>query len=547
VGTPSGSCRILLQQVYNNDRIYLIQTGGSCFIAAGTGFPCRGFGVLSAGKAGLPMKMKKRLLCLVLVMMLQFVTFIPVKAADYSDYLDSVMEMVKDRYYVNISDKKLLEGALRGIFDSMDDYTTFYTPDEATAFLDTMEGNYQGIGVEITQVPEGVLVTRVFANSPAEGAGILPDDRIIRVNGTDIAGFTPSEAAALIKGEAGTFVDLEVLRGDSATVLKFRVERSMVNISPVTWRVDGDVMYIRLETFTGNSARFFEQALKEMDKKGLWKMVLDLRGNPGGEVFQAVSIARFLVRKGVITTLDFKSNKQNDIVYESYLTKVKYLPAILINENTASASEILASAVQDSGDGFLVGTKTFGKGVVQNIFPVLAPEAYERYKKEYGHSIVNGYDWINEYNVNIQETDLIGWTKITTGHYLTRNGNMIDGIGLTPNFTVENQEPVYGIDVQAIKPLQAASPIALNGVGNDVFNAEKILVLKGYALETPDNTLDEKTSALLKQYQQEKGLKVTGILDEATQKALNGELEELRLSVDKQYAKARELLNLLKN
>lgn len=493
------------------------------------------------------MKMKKRLLCLVLVMMLQFVTIIPVKAADYSDYLDSVMEMVKDRYYVNISDKKLLEGALRGIFDSMDDYTTFYTPDEATAFLDTMEGNYQGIGVEITQVPEGVLVTRVFANSPAEGAGILPDDRIIRVNGTDIAGFTPSEAAALIKGEAGTFVDLEVLRGDSATVLKFRVERSMVNISPVTWRVDGDVMYIRLETFTGNSVRFFEQALKEMDKKGLWKMVLDLRGNPGGEVFQAVSIARFLVRKGVITTLDFKSNKQNDIVYESYLTKVKYLPAILINENTASASEILASAVQDSGDGFLVGTKTFGKGVVQNIFPVLAPEAYERYKKEYGHSIVNGYDWINEYNVNIQETDLIGWTKITTGHYLTRNGNMIDGIGLTPNFTVENQEPVYGIDVQAIKPLQAASPIALNGVGNDVFNAEKILVLKGYALETPDNTLDEKTSELLKQYQQEKGLKVTGILDEATQKALNGELEELRLSVDKQYAKARELLNLLKN
>lgn len=492
------------------------------------------------------MKVKKRVMCLVLVIMLQFVITVPLTAADYSDYLDSIMDMAKERYYKDISDEKLLEGALRGIFDTMDDYTTFFSLDEDSNFLNTMEGNYQGIGVEITQVPEGVMVTRVFANSPAEGAGILPDDRIIRVDGTDIAGFTPTDAAALIKGEAGTFVELEILRGNSATALKFRVERSMVNISPVTWRVDGDVMYIRLDSFSGNSTRFFEQALKEMDKNGLWKMVLDLRGNPGGEVFQAVSIARLLVRKGVITTLDFKSDKQNDIVYESYLTKTKYLPAILINGNSASASEILASAVQDSGDGFLVGTKTYGKGVVQNIFPILTPEAYERYKKEYGHSVVNGYDWINQYGVNLQDSDLIGWTKITTGHYLTRNGNMIDGIGLTPNYIVENPKQINGIDVQAIKPLQSSIPIALNGVGNDVFNAEKILILKGYALETADNTLDEKTCEFLRLYQQEKGVEATGILDEATQKALNAELDALRLSVDKQYAKARELLSLLK-
>jgi carboxyl-terminal processing protease len=491
------------------------------------------------------MKFKRGILCLVLVMMLQLVLIVPIQAKDYSDYLDSIMEMAKERYYKDISEEELLEGALRGIFDTMDDYTTFFTLDEATSFLDTMEGNYQGIGVEITQVPEGVMVTRVFANSPAEGAGILADDRIVRVNGQDIAGFTPSEAATLIKGEAGTYVELEILRG-TETVLNFKVERGTVNISPVTWRVDGDVMYIRLDSFSGNSARFFEQALKEMDKNGLWKMVLDLRGNPGGEVFQAVTIARLLVKKGIITTLDFKSDNQNDIVYESYLSKTKYLPAILVDENTASASEILASAVQESGDGFLIGTKTFGKGVVQNVFPILTPQAYERYKEEYGQSIVNGYDWINQHGVNILEEDLIGWTKITTGHYLTRDGNMIDGIGLTPDFIVENPKPESGIDVQAVKPLQYSSPIGLGGVGNDVFNAEKILVLNGYVLETPDNKLDEKTSEILRQYQKEKGIQATGILDEATQKALNGDLEALRLSVDRQYAKARELLSLLR-
>lgn len=492
------------------------------------------------------MKMKRGLFCFILVIMFQMVLTVPIQAEGYSDYLDSIMDMAKERYYRNIRDEDLLEGALKGIFEMMDDYTTFFTLDEATSFLDTMEGNYQGIGVEITQVPEGVMVTRVFANSPAEGAGIIADDRIVRVDGKDITGFTSTEAASLIKGEAGTYVELEVLRGDSAAVLKFRVERGTVNISPVSWRVDGDVMYIRLDSFSGNSARFFEQALKEMDKNGLWKMVLDLRGNPGGEVFQAVSIARFLVKEGIITTLDFKSEKQSDIVYESYLKKTKYLPAILINENSASASEILASAVQDSRDGFLIGTQTYGKGVVQNVFPVLTPEAYERYKKEYGYSIVNGYDWINQYGVNILETDLIGWTKITTGHYLTREGNMIHGIGLTPDFIVENPKIENGIDVQAITSLQASGAIVLNGVANDVFNAEKILSLKGYKIDMPDNRLDEKTCEMLKQYQKEKGLKITGILDEATKKALNGELEALRLSVDKQYAKARELLSLLK-
>ncbi|MBP7175940.1 MAG: PDZ domain-containing protein [Thermoclostridium sp.] len=489
---------------------------------------------------------KKGLLLLMIVMVLQMVLTVPTGAKEYSDYIDNIIDMAKERYYKDIPDEELLKGALKGIFETMDDYTTFFTLDEATSFMNSLEGNYQGIGVEITQVPEGVMVTRVFTNSPAEGAGIFAEDRIVSVDGKDIAGFTSAEAAELIKGEAGTYVELGIIRGNSKDILNFRVERSTVNISPVTWRVDGDVMYIRLDSFSGNSTRFFEQALKEMDKRGLWKMVLDLRGNPGGEVFQAVSIARFLVKQGIITTLDFKSESQTDIVYESYLTKAKYLPAILVNGSSASASEILASAVQESGDGFLIGTKTFGKGVVQNVIPVLSPEAFDRYREKYGKSSVDGYDWMNEYGVNVMESDLIGWTKITTGHYLTRSGNMIDGVGLNPDFPVEDPKNNIGIDVQAVKTLQSTGSIAKNGVGNDVFNAEKILILKGFKIEVPDNILDENTYELLKQYQTQMRIQASGILDDATKKALNEELEALRLSEDKQYAKARELLSLLK-
>jgi carboxyl-terminal processing protease len=305
-------------------------------------------------------------------------------------------------------------------------------------------------------------------------------------------------------------------------------------------------MYIRLDSFSGNSYRFFENALKEMDNRGIWKMVLDLRNNPGGEVFQAVSIARLLVREGIITTLDFKSEKQNDIQYLSYLKETKYLPAVLVNGNSASASEILASAIQESRDGFLIGTQTYGKGVVQNLYPILTPEAYKKYQLEYGQSIVNGYDWINQYGIDLNDSELIGWSKVTTGHYLTRDGNRIDGKGLVPDFPVEDYELVNGIDVQAINLLVSSGTIELNGAGNDVFSAEKILRAKGFELDNPDSVLDAQTCEFLKQFQQENDIAITGVLDDPTKQALNLELDILRKTVDKQYAKAIELLSLLK-
>ncbi len=491
------------------------------------------------------MKRKKiRSFCAALLVFLQVIFVVPVQAEGYSEYIDRVIDMAKERYYQDVSEEDLIKGALKGIFGAMDEYTTFFNMEEAENFLSSMEGNYQGIGVEIIEVSEGVMIARVFSNSPAEGAGILKDDIITQVNGSDIKGFSSQNVAALIRGESGTYVELGIIRGDSTEIMNVRVQRGVVNISPVSWRVDGDVMYIKLSSFSGNSTYYFEQALKEMDAAGIIKMVLDLRDNPGGEVNQAVNIARHLVRMGTITKLDFKSEDAKDVVYNSFITKPKYIPAILVNGNSASASEILASAVQDSRDGFLVGTNTFGKGVVQNLYPILSPAAYEKYREIYGESIIDGYDWINKYNINIGESELIGWTKITTGHYLTRSGNMIHGVGITPDFTVDDYKPVYGINIHDVYHMDFSGEILLNGIGNDVYNTERILIHKGYELEVPDNILDVKTSECIKLYQKEKGIDITGTINNETRSTLNDELKDLRLKVDAQYAKAIELLEL---
>jgi len=160
--------------------------------------------------------------------------------------------------------------------------------------------------------------------------------------------------------------------------------------------------------------------LKQMDKNNIKKIILDLRDNPGGDVGQAVSIARKFVKKGLITKLDFKSESQKDEEYYSYLEELKYKLVVLVNENSASASEILAGAIQDTGSGILVGTTTFGKGKVQNLYPILTPEAVEKYRKTF----VNGYDLLEKHGIYPSDEEIIGWVKITTGEYYTPGGKI---------------------------------------------------------------------------------------------------------------------------
>lgn len=458
------------------------------------------------------------------------------------DYLKSVIDMIKEKYKGDVTDKQLIEGALKGMFGTMDPYTTYFTSDEAKSFLDEMDGSYVGIGVMISKIGDYCVIGKVFPGSPAEKAGIFIEDKIVEVNGKSVVGASTDETSKLIKGEPGTKAALGIARGGSTNIIKIEVAREKITINPVTYEIKGDIGYIKLDIFNSNTFGFMLRALREIDQAGVKKVILDLRDNPGGEVDMAVLVAQKFVPQGLITKLDFKSEDIKDQEYYSELKEPKYKLAVLVNKMSASASEILSGAIQDTKAGTLIGTKTFGKAKVQSVIPILTPEAYKKYEAQTGKKLTDAED-LSKYGVSPQENEIIGWSKITTGLYTTPNGRMIDGAGLTPDITVEDPVPVAGIDINNIQKLVKASKPALNSESPDVYNAEKILKAAGYDVDAPDIKLDEKTYRAIAKFQKDSGLYPYGVLDFTTQQALNDKLEKLLLANDKQYAKAIEILS----
>jgi len=459
------------------------------------------------------------------------------------EYLKSVMDMIKDKYKGEITDQQLIEGALKGMFNTMDPYTTYFTPEQADSFLNSVGGTYEGIGISMEKKGDYITVVKIFPSSPAEKAGLLPGDKITAVGEKSLIGASTEEAASLIKGPAGTKVTLGIVREGKSDILKIEVSRAKIKLNPVSYEIKGDIGYIKLETFNSNASEYINQALNEMDSKKITKIILDLRNNPGGEVTQAVLIARKFVPEGLITKLDFKSESVDDQVYYSYLQKPKYKLAVLVNGMTASASEILAGAIKDTDAGTLIGTKTFGKAKVQNLVPLLTAEAYKKYEEQLGVKVVDAYELMGVYGITPTDDEIIGWSKITTGTYTTPKGRMIDGRGLSPNIAVPDPELVDGIDIYSIQKLTKTSKPGLNDEGADVYNAEKMLKVLGYDVDAPDTVLDKKTFNAIWKFRADSKLYPGGTLDFSTQGMLNDKLDEAVMKLDKQYAKAVEVLN----
>ncbi|HEX9062892.1 MAG TPA: S41 family peptidase, partial [Clostridia bacterium] len=401
--------------------------------------------------------MKSRFTKKVLVLLLAASLLFPTGslAAGTSDssmeYLKTIMDEIKQNYGGTVTDQQLLEGAVKGMYGTMDPYTTFFDRDEADSFMSQVGGKFSGIGVSLNKSGDGdLLITSVFQSSPAEKAGIMSGDRIISIDGQSISGLTIEQAVSLIKGVDGSTVNIGIMRAGSSKEQVISVKRGEIVVNPVSYSIRDGVGYIKIDSFNSNTAVNFDKALAEMDKNSITKIVLDLRNNPGGEVGQAVSVARRLVPKGLITKLNFKSPEYKNEEFYSALQSPKYKLAVLVNEMSASASEILSGAIQDTKAGTLIGTKTFGKAKVQATIPLLTPDATEKYKKLYNAEIVDASDLVRKYKVDLADEDIMGLSKITIGQYTTPNGRMIDKIGLKPDIEVENYRPVNSIDVNSI-------------------------------------------------------------------------------------------------
>ncbi|MDX9872677.1 MAG: S41 family peptidase, partial [Clostridia bacterium] len=384
------------------------------------------------------------------------------------------------------------------------------------------------------------VIYEVQPDSPAARSGLLPGDNLTAVEGVSVVGLGVGPVVTMLKGEEGTSIAVEIVRGQQKP-FSIEITRDIIEINPVITALFGGVGYIKITEFNDNTEKNFLSALETLDKQQITQLVLDLRDNPGGAADQAVAVAKQLIPRGLITRLDFKSEESEDISFYSDLDKKKYNLAVLVNGMSASAAEILAGAVQDARAGTLVGSRTYGKSKVQTVLPLLTPDAYSKYAR-LGARSVNALKVLELEGAKLTEEDILGWLKLTTGEYFTPAGRRIDQVGLTPDVAVEGYLPLHGIDVHGIDKLPRTTPLAQGSKDIAVINAEKILKLLNYTVNTPDLSLDTITAAALKEYQQKKKIRATGALDILTQAELNKDLDRLILEIDTPLAKAIELL-----
>ena len=315
------------------------------------------------------------------------------------------IEQTIEAYFAGEYDaQRLIDGAAKGMTYSIGDiYADYYTAEEYEALLKKMQGSYTGIGISMTRSAEDGIITvlNIYKDSPAVDADIQIGDRIVKVGGKDVAELSMAEIKEIIQGDGVQIVAVVLQRGDET--IETEVISAEVTENKVAYRMIGSVGYVKISAFEGDCVEGFKEAVAFVESNSATGIVIDLRGNGGGVVDYAVAIADMLLPEGVVVYSEDKYGRRHD--YNSDNKQLGLPLAVLVNERSASASEILAGALQDYGVGELVGQPTFGKGVVQSMIP----------QKDGGR------------------------LKITTAHYYTPNGRDIDGVGLKPDYEVENE------------------------------------------------------------------------------------------------------------
>ena len=327
--------------------------------------------------------------------------------SDQSEVSSKMQELQSyiDRYYLFDYEKENEEsGIYKGMMAGLGDvYTTYYTADEYASFMENSNGSYSGIGAMLSQdYTTGIItVVKVFEGSPAEEAGIQPDDILYKVKGEEVTGEDLNLVVTDLKGEEGTDVDISMMR--DTEVLDFTLTRRSIEVPTVEYKMlDENIGYIAISEFDDVTDEQFIAALDDLKSQGMKNLAIDLRNNGGGLVDVTCNILDQLLPEGLIVYTEDKNGDRQ----EEYSDAEHYFDgkmAVLVNGNSASASEIFAGAIKDYGVGTLIGTQTFGKGIVQSLFPLSDGSA----------------------------------VKITVSRYYTPEGNNIHGVGITPDIILE--------------------------------------------------------------------------------------------------------------
>lgn len=311
----------------------------------------------------------------------------------------------------DVSDQERIYGAISGLMSSLNDpYSVYFNPEETKSFEEEIAGNFEGIGMEVGMKDKILTVIAPLKNTPAYRANIKSGDKILKIDDKLTAGLGVEEAVKLIRGPKGTTVTLTISREGLTQPKEIKIVRDVINIPTLDTEIREDgIFVIKLYSFSANSSNLFRNAIKEFVSSGSDKLILDLRGNPGGYLEASVDMASWFLKGGkIVVKEDYGNNRSSHIFrskgYDIFNEKLNFV--ILIDGGSASASEILAGTMQDHGRAKLVGEKSFGKGSVQEVIDV-TPDTV---------------------------------LKITVAKWLTPNGNSISDTGLTPDYLVEITE-----------------------------------------------------------------------------------------------------------
>jgi len=286
-----------------------------------------------------------------------------------------IVETIEDNFYKPVDQSKLDEGSLNGIVDSLEDpYSHYLTPNQAKAFQESVSGQFEGVGMSVEKDNRGLRVLNVFEGSPAAGAGIREQDLILSVDGRSIAGLSSAVATGRIKGPAGSKVELEVFTPGGSDSRTVRVKRERIHVPVATGRVverDGHkVGVVRLESFTSGAHGRLRRQVNEVLDDGAQGIVLDLRGNGGGLLSEAVLVSSIFIEDGKIVSVRGRERPERIENAEGDAIDEDIPVVVLVDGGTASASEIVTGALRDRDRATVVGTNTFGKGLVQEVEPL---------------------------------------------------------------------------------------------------------------------------------------------------------------------------------
>lgn len=291
--------------------------------------------------------------------------------ADFGLFWEAV-DLVKQKYVgiEEVSDKTLLYGAIQGVLGSLGDpYSSFFDPAEAKKFEEDLSGSFGGIGAEIGLRNNVLTVISPLKGNPAEAAGIKAGDRILEINSTSTAEMSVDEAVTIIRGKPGTEITLKIFREGWKDTKDFTFKRAIISLPTLDWEVkDGDIGYIKIHNFNPKAVNLLREAADDLLNKGIKGLVVDVRNNPGGYLDSAVQIAGYFMEPGQPVVKELERGKDPQVLYSFGRPAFLSIPVVaLVNEGSASASEILAGALRDNRNVKLVGQKTFGKGSVQEV------------------------------------------------------------------------------------------------------------------------------------------------------------------------------------